>query len=275
MTSHPRGASVMLASRFLLDRRRSLVWWSAGLVGLVLFTVALFPTIAGQEAFDDLATDLPEAARSLLGIDQAVPLTSPPGYLHGRLFAGLLPFLLLVFGVGLGAYAVAGSEQDGTLELVLANPVTRRAVGVQRYLAVVALLGLLTSVFAAALVGLGLPFGVLEGVPATGLAGACAGAFAIALVHATVAFSVGAATGRRAWASAAAGSLGVAGYLLQGLLSLSPAVRPLRLVSPWHWYLGRNMLANGVAPDALIVPVVVSLVLAGVGIRAFLRRDLR
>jgi ABC-2 type transport system permease protein len=86
---------------------------------------------------------------------------------------------------------------------------------------------------------------------------------------------VGAATGRQAAASSSATVVAVVGYLLQGLVGLSDAVRPLRLVSPWHWYLGRNMLAQGVAPDALIVPVVLSAVMFGAGAAVFLRRDLR
>ena len=266
---------MIVAARLLRDRRRSLLWWSVGVVGLVLFTVALFPSVRGQESFEDLANELPEALRALFSFEEAVPLTSAPGYLQGRLFASMLPLLLLVFGIGLGARAIAGSEQDGTLELLLSNPVTRGAVVVQRYVALVAMIAGLSLVFAVSLLVLGAPFGALDDVSAGGLAGACVGAFGIALLHATVAFAVGAATGRRAWASAAATTLAVVGYLLQGLLALSDAVQPLRFVSPWHWYLGRNMLAHGVAPDAIVVPLLLSAVVFAAGAAAFLRRDLR
>ena len=266
---------MIVAARMLRDRRRSLLWWSAGMVGLVLFTVALFPTVEGQESFEELADQLPEAMRSLFGFDDAVPLTSAPGYLHSRLFASLLPVVLLVFGIGLGARAVAGSEEEGTLELLLANPVTRHAVVAQRYLALNAMLAGLTLVFAVALVVLALPFGALSGVSLPGLVGASVGAFGLSLLHASVSFAVGAATGRRAWALAAAATLAVAGYLLQGLLGLSDAVQMLRFVSPWHWYLGRNMLAQGVAPDAIVVPLVLAAGLYAAGALAFQRRDLR
>ncbi|MBW3580456.1 MAG: ABC transporter permease subunit [Actinobacteria bacterium] len=46
------------------------------------------------------------------------------------------------------ARAIAGSEEEGTLELLLANPVTRGAVVARRYLTLVAMLGGLTLVFA-------------------------------------------------------------------------------------------------------------------------------
>lgn len=266
---------MIVAARLVRDRRRSLLGWAVGVAGLVLFTVALYPSLKGEESLNELIDQMPEAVRSMAGIDTAIPVTSAPGYLQGRLFGSLLPLILIVFGIGLGARAIAGAEQDGTLELLLANPVTRRAVVVQRYVALVGMLAGLTVVFAVSLAVLGTPFGALEGVPVTGLAGAVAGVFGIALLHATVAFGVGAATGRRPWALSSATVLAVAGYLLQGLLGLSDAVRPLRFVSPWHWYLGRNMLAHGVAPDAIVVPLALSAVIFAAGAGAFLRRDLR
>lgn len=266
---------MIVAARLVRDRRRSLLWWSVGIVGLVLFTVSLYPSLKGEESLNEVIEQMPEALRSMFGMDTAIPLTSPPGYLQGRLFGSLLPLILMVFGIGLGARAIAGSEQDGTLELLLANPVTRGAVVVERYLAMVAMIAGLTAVFTVSLVALAVPFGALEGVPASGLAGAVAGVFGITLLHATLAYGVGAATGRRALALSSATVVAVVGYLLQGLVGLSDAIHPLRLVSPWHWYLGRNMLAQGVAPDAIAVPLVLSVVIFAAGVGAFLRRDLR
>ncbi len=265
---------MIVGVRFVQDRRRSLLWWSVGMVALVLFTVALYPSLR-DVSLNDVVDQMPETVRSMFGLDTAIPLNSPAGYLQGRLFASLLPLILLVFGIGLGARAIAGDEQEGTLELLLANPVTRGAVVAQRYGAVVAMVGALTAVFTVSLVVLGAPFGALEGVPATGLAGAVAGAFGITLLHATVAFGVGAATGRRAWATSSATVVAVGGYLLQGLLGVSDAIRPLRFVVPWHWYLSRNMLAQGVAPEAIVVPLVLAATIFAAGAAAFLRRDLR
>lgn len=266
---------MIVAARLVRDRRRSLLWWSVGIVGLVLFTVSLFPSLKGEESLNEVIEQMPEALRSMFGLDTAIPLTSPAGYLQGRLFGSMLPLLLIVFAIGLGARAIAGSEQDGTLERLLSNPVTRRTVVTERYVEMVGMIAGLTAVFAVSLVLLAVPFGVLEDVPLSGLAGATAGAFGIALLHGTIAFGVGAATGRRALALSSATVVAVAGYLAQGLLGLSDAIRPLRFVVPWHWYLGRNMLAHGVAPDAIVVPFVLSTAIFAAGAVVFLRRDLR
>jgi ABC-2 type transport system permease protein len=211
----------------------------------------------------------------MFGIDDVIPITSAAGYLHGRLFSTFLPLLLLIFGIGLGAGAVAGSEQDGTLELLLANPVTRRRVATERYAATLALLAALTVVFVLVLLGAGAAFGALEGVSLVGLVAASAGAFCLAALHTTIAFTVGAVSGRRPHALGVATAIAVAGYLVQGLLGISEALRPLRFAVPWHWYLGRNMLAQGIAPDAIAVPLGLSIALFALGIAGFARRDLR
>jgi ABC-2 type transport system permease protein len=195
--------------------------------------------------------------------------------LHARLFSTLIPLLFVVYAIGLGARATGGTEEDGTLELLLAHPVTRTRVTLERYLANTALLLALAVVFAVGLTVSALPVGALDGVSPAGLTGATTGAFALALLHGSIAYTVGTATGRRTPAIAAATSVSVAGYLVEGLLAVSHSVRPLRYASPWHWYLGRNMLTSGIAPDAIAFPLVVSLALLAAATRLFARRDLR
>ena len=264
-----------VAARLLRDRRRSTGWWALGLLVLVLLTVSLYPSVREQPSVDEIVADLPEAVRTLIGYQADVPLTSPAGYLQGRLFSTLAPVVLIVFGIGAGAQAMGGSEQAGTLEPLLANPVTRSRVLLERYAATLALLAGLSAFFTAALLALAPPFGALEGVSVAGTLGACGGAFGLALLHCSLAFAVGAATGRRSTAIAAATTFAVAGYLVQSLLGLAEVLRPLRFLTPWHPYLERNVLVDGPSALALAVPVLVSLALVGAGWAAFVRRDLR
>jgi ABC-2 type transport system permease protein len=266
---------VIVAARMLRDRRRSSLSWALGLLSLVAFTVALYPTIKDQESFDTVMRDLPESVKVLVGYDAAVPVTSPAGYLHGRLFALLAPIVVIVFAVGAGSEAIGGSEEAGTLEPLLANPVTRTRVLVERYAVVVGLLTGLVAMFAASILALGTPTGAVKGVALTRVLGACAAMLALALLHGTVAFAVGAAVGRRGPAVATATVLAIAGYLLQSLVAASPSVRVLRFFTPWHPYLDRNVLAYGVSWPAVVVPAALSIVLVLAGHAVFVRRDLR
>lgn len=263
-----------LARRLVADRRRAFLWWSLGVLLTVGLTVAVWPSVRGQQQFEDLMRDLPPAVRALFGAQEGIPFTSPAGYLHGRLFSGLLPLLVLVFGIGLGARSVGGDEEDGTLELVLAHPVSRGRVALERFVAMVVLVAGLTVVGLVALVAAAPAVGLLNGVALARVVGAGAALMALALLHASLAFAAGCVFGRRGIASAVAGAVAVAGYLLVGL-SAAGAPEALRWVSPWHWYLDRNLLVDAPPATATLLPLTLALALAAAGRWRFVHRDLR
>jgi ABC-2 type transport system permease protein len=129
---------VIVASRFERDQRRSNLAWGAGIIAVMAVTAAFWPSIEGSASLDEVIDDLPATLQSLIGAQAGVSLGSPAGYLNARLFATVLPALLMVYGISRGARALGGSEEDGTLELILANPVSRTRVAVERVLAVFA-----------------------------------------------------------------------------------------------------------------------------------------
>jgi len=182
----------------------------------------------------------------------------------------------LIFAIGAGAYAIGGSEEDGTLELLLSNPVTRGRVLIERFVAVLALslgLGIVTT---ASLLAFSPPFGLLAGVSIPGLVAAVFAATAFGLMHGAIAFAAGAWTGRRSAAIATAATVAVAvvGNLLNAVAVSSESLHFLRFASPWHWYGGRNMLAQGIALEPFLAPMAVSVVCAAVAWWSLRRRDL-
>jgi ABC-2 type transport system permease protein len=261
--------------RFLRDRRRSTLWWLLGVVATVLLTVGFYPSIEGQESFDDMAAEMPEAVRELFGLGGTFSMSSPEGFLQSQLFATMLPILLIVFGIGIGARAIGGSEEDGTLELLLANPVTRRRVLLERYGTLVLLHLVLVAAMVVATFAVGVPVGATEGIPVAWLAAAFAGVLLLGLLYATVAFAVGALTGTRGKAIAVGAATAIGGYLVEGLGSTADALAPAQAISPWHWFLERNMLGEGVAWQAILLPLAVVAVLVLVAVPGFERRDLR
>lgn len=260
---------------FARDRRRSTLLWTLGMVATVSLVAAFWPTVEGTTAFDDAIADLPASLRELFGVEEGVPMSSPQGYLGARLFSMTLPLLLVVFGIGLGAAAVAGSEEAGTLELLLAHPVSRRQVLWGRAAVVTGSVVGLTLVAAVATVVVGTPIGMLDGVDRSNLALAFVALGCLALLHTVVALVVGAVTGRHGMAVAVAAVLAVGGSVVEGLLAAAGWSGPLVWLSPWHWYLDRNLLVEGAPLVALVAPLVLSAVLLAVADRGFDRRDLR
>src|SRR5918912_2699876 len=141
---------ITIVAHAVRRRRLGLLAWSLGLVGVVALIAVSYPTIRGNTQLDQTFAQLSPAVRSLLGLTGDTGLTSPVGYLDSQFFANLLPVLLLVFGIGCGAWAIAGDEDAGTLELLLANPVGRGALAPARFTALTIMLTGLAAVTLAA-----------------------------------------------------------------------------------------------------------------------------
>jgi len=256
-------------------RRISLLWWSLGLVAFVGLLAIAYPTVRGNSELDKTFAGLPPSVQTLLGLGAANSLTSPVGYLNSQYFANVLPLILLVFAIGLGAWAISGDEAAGTLELLLANPVSRVRVALERAGALILLLAALTAVAAVALVVLAPATGLNKGLPLERIVAATTAAALLALAFAAVAFAVGAATGKRSIATAIAATLAIAGYVIEGLAAQVKLLQPIRAASPWHWLLDSDPLRHGLALKAWLFPLALSLVLIGLGTAWFARRDLR
>jgi ABC-2 type transport system permease protein len=264
-----------IARRLLADRWRGLRWWALGTVAGVATVVALWPSVRGNTDIERVVEDLPASVRALIGSQADISLSSAPGYLQARLFSTILPIVLLIYGIGLGASAIGGAEEDGTLQLVVTAPVSRIRVAIERFAASMLLLVCLAALGLLTTLVLGLPAGVLDEVAAGRIALATAAVTSLAVLHATVAFAAGAVTGRRGTAIAVASSIAVGGYLLHAVAASAGPVRPARVVSPWWWLLDRNLLVQEPTPLALGVPIIVSGALVIIAVIAFNRRDLK
>jgi ABC-2 type transport system permease protein len=260
---------VIIGRRFIVERRRSLLWWAIGVVGLVVFTAAFFPSVRGQASFEEVYEDLPASLRAMLGTTAELGITSAPGYLQGRLFGSLLPVVLLVLAIGQAVRATAGAEEDGTLEQLMTLPVHRRDVLLQRAAACgIVVIAITAAAFAITLV-VSPAVGLTDGVSLVHLAAA------LAVVHGALALCIGAATGRRALATGVTSAVAVGGFLLQGLLAASAPPGWTRWLIPWHWYLGRPALVDGWTWAAIVIPLGLTVVFVVVATRSFERRDLR
>jgi ABC-2 type transport system permease protein len=210
----------------------------------------------------------------LLAAFNYTDMTSAQGYLGGAVYGLLVPLLVAVFMIAAGARSVAGDENAGTLELVLAHPVSRWSLALQRLGGLFAGMLVVAAVLLAAMLALRGPF-QLDEVSAAGflainlqlaLFGACFGALA---------FAAGAATGSRAVALGAGAGAAVLAYLGNSVFPQVEALSWTRTVSPFHWYLGGDPLVHGVQWGGVAALLATTAVLAGLGTVLFTRRDLR
>jgi len=134
----------------LHDQRRSLLAWSVSLVLLVAMYVAIWPSIRDQPAMTDFLNSMPPAMRSLFAMSGA-DMTTPIGYVKIEMLSLMAPLLVRLYAVTTGAAAVAGEEDRHTLDMLLANPVSRGRLLLEKLAAMTAGIVLLAGVTGAAL----------------------------------------------------------------------------------------------------------------------------
>lgn len=266
-TTLERTRRLPVLRRWLGEGRRALLTWSAGVAGVALLYLPLFPSIQSPE-LASLLDSLPAELVRTLGYDD---ITSGAGYTQATFF-GLMGFVLLtIAGVSWGAAFIGGAEESGRLELTLAHGVGRAQYAVESAGALllrILAIGSVAFVVVAALNGpsrLDLDLGRL-------LAGTTAW-ISLGALSAMAALAMGAASGRRSWGLGAGAGVAVVGYVLQALANNDERLDGLRWFSPYDWAFGEAPLTNGVDWTGLALLWGGAAILVAVATASLSRRD--
>jgi ABC-2 type transport system permease protein len=265
---------MMLSNVFLKtlrDRRRSLLFWGIGLSLLAIMMAAFFPTIRDMPSLGDFMELLPAELMALFG-GNFEDYNTPEGFLNGELFGFMYPLMLLIFSIGFAAGAVAGEEEEGTLDLLLSHPVKRWKLVTEKYAAlVVSLLGI-AAFFWVALLAAG---GVIDmGLNPLRLAAVCFSGVLLATMFGAVALAIGCARGKKTLALGVAGALGFLSYIINGLAPLVDWLEPFRKFSPFYYYNAADPLTNGLDFGHAAILLGLAAVFLAVAVFTFRKRDL-
>jgi ABC-2 type transport system permease protein len=168
---------------------------------------------------------------------------------------------------------VAGEEERGTLDLLLAQPLSRASLVWQRFGALVAMVLLLSAVLLATVALGALAFGMDIGFDK--LVAATGGVALLSVLCGTAALAAGAALAGRGRAIAIAAGLAIASWMLDGLGQAVDALDSWRVVSPYNQALGKDPLRDGIPWGSWALLAGLSLLLAAAGAFGLGRRDVR
>lgn len=257
-------------AKTLHDRRRSLLGWSLGLVGLTALIAAYWPSVRDSPDLQRFVQDLPEAVRAITG---EADFGTAIGFLDAELFSFMMPLLFLVVAIGMGARAVAAEEERGTIDLLMSMPIARWRMLLEKVAAgvlVLAALGLVLflALLGASAAGMDLPAGRMAQISlATVL---------LALPFGALALAIGCITGVRGLALGLTSGAAVAAYMLNALAPLVDSLDGWEELSPFAWYASSEVLTgDGLALWRAALLVGVAAALTAVAVVAIERRDLR
>jgi ABC-2 type transport system permease protein len=255
-----------LAAHSLRLQRRAILIWGLALGALTAMVVSAYPSLGPQ--LDEMMANYPPEMLAFFG--EVSSMSTIEGFLALEVFNLMAPLALAFYAIILGARAIAGAEERGTLDLFLGNPLPRWQLVANGFATIAgallgsgALLGLCTWV-PALLAGVDLSFG--------SVVAATLNLLPLCLFFDGLALLTSALVHRTALAIAIPGAILVAMYVVNALGSLSDALEPLRPLSVFYHY--GSAIENGIAWPSFVAIALLGTALAGLAAAAFARRDI-
>ena len=254
------------------QRRWSTLWWVVGILAFIILQMVFYPTIRDQ------ATELEKSFSQLS--DSAVALFSdtgdffsPVGFLSGQIFYLMLPLLLGALAISAGASLIGREEREGTLELLLARPISRSRLMLAKSLVgliIVFIIGFIaTGATALMSEAVDLPIAV-DNILLAGLA-----ATILAISFGAIAFSI-TMLGRTARTASigVAALIAIAGYLVSSLAGSVEWLKWPAKLFPFDYYHPAEILEDTYNWYNMLFIVGVIILCAVISWAAFRRRDI-
>jgi ABC-2 type transport system permease protein len=223
-----------------------------------------------ESIIKEFAEQFPKALIAMLG---SADMSTAEGFYQAEIFSLLGPAVLVVLTAVMGARALAGEEEQRTMGLLLANPIHRSRIVMEKVQAMIAYavaFGFLTflGTMGGSLIG-GL------GMSAGDVAATSALLTLLGLVLGASALLLSAASGSVKAATYGAAGLTIVSYLANSFLPLTDNLAGLAKWTPFYYYLSSDPLTNGMnwAHAGILTAIFVALV--AISIPLFQRRDLR
>ena len=252
-------------------QRKSFIFWTIGIVGLVILYMAIYPSIKeSAEALNEYMQKLPEAFKqAFIGTED---YTSAIGYLSSEVYTQMLPILFLFYSIGTGSSAIAGEEDKGTLDIIISTPIRRSRVILEKFFSLV--FGLL---FLCVIVVVSLYIGttVMDMNIALGnLIAITFSLFLLALNFGSLALLIGSLTGNKGVAIGLTTAVAILAFFVNALAPIADFLEGFQKFSPFYHYSANNPLRNGLDLGSVIFFICITVFLLILSIAVFEKRDL-
>ncbi len=259
----------MLSSVFtktIRDRTIPMLIGALSIGVLLLFGMAVYRDVDISFYYENL----PPAVLDLMGIPSTGDVA---GIAVGAMYNLMGAFTLAGVAISMGAHAIAGEESDGTLGLLLGNPVSRAGVLASKAASLV----VVTALGALILWGFALLVPEWLNIDMTGIEvdALIVALFFNALVYGFLALSVATWTGNRSLGSGVAVAVMLIGYLGSSLLPLIEDLADWAHIFPWYYFSGSNPVVGGIHWGDVSVLAGLSAFLCGIAFVGVRRRDLK
>ena len=251
-------------------RRGAIIGWGLGLCFFPVVYVGLYPSFADQMASFQEVMDL--AIYQALGISMA----SFEGYMASTV-TNLIPVILCIYAVLNGTGTLAGEEDNGRLEMIVALPIPRWQIVAVKGVALGAALLLILVITGS---GAALTLVALQGqvetlVTPMDLFLSLLAAWPLAVAFGMLSLFLGAFSPNRRTASMLATVVVIGSYLGSNLTGMISSLETIESLFLFHFYEATaKALEKGQQPGNMLVLLAVALIAFGAAVFFFQRRNI-
>lgn len=253
----------------LFEKRWSTIIWFIAIAVFCLLIVVLFPTF--KDSFGQALTDVPDSMKSLLG--DASDYQNINGYIDIQVINQMV-FLTLIMSIILGTNLLSGEESNGTLQTLLAQPVSRTKVYFHKLLALLLILLIGVSGIILGTVAGVLPIGELSSLNMSRLLQATLMLWLVTTLFGVLSFVIGAITGRKGLAGIVVGFIAFSTYMITALAGTAEVLKTVNYLSPFKYFNTPSVMKNGLDSGNLTIFVASIALFVVIGWIVFRRRDI-
>jgi ABC-2 type transport system permease protein len=248
----------------LRDLRWQVLWYGLGLALMAGVVVFIYPSYSRQ--MSDF--DIPEALQALIG---DADWGTGTGFISAEMLSWT-PIVLVIFAITSASSALAAEESDGTLDLLLAMPIARSRLFVEKMAGLLAAdIGIVAIMYCGWLVSV--PFVDID-VGLGELAVATANQLPLVFVFQAFTLFTTMNLPSKGLATGAAVAFAVVSYFIYYLGALVDALEPFQQVSVFYHYHGTEVLDDGLHVPGLALLLVLFAAFTFLAWRGFEGRDI-
>jgi ABC-2 type transport system permease protein len=258
------------------ERWRGTLVYGVGIIAYMLMVTAVYPTYRKMLAEKaDLLKNYPKGVLQLFGV-KSINAASFTNYITLELLGFIWVIIMAAFVIAFARNMIAGELKDGTLELLMSQPVPRWKVLTSEGTALLAGIVALVVATVVGVFAFGSAFASSGGINYAGMAsfipvGIC---LALAIGGYSVLLSVVIEDPRRV-AMAAAG-LTLFFYLIHFAASYSKIVEKVDWFGVFHYYSPMEVIDSGTVPvKSVLILLAFAIVGFGAALWAFQRKDIK
>lgn len=263
-----------LITQTIKKKRNTLLVYVLISIALTWMFTALYPDMAKEaDKLNIVFEHYPEKFVKAFDVDMQSFLASLEGFLAAENYSIMWPIILIILVLSLGASSIAGEIEEGTIEILLSQPVSRLKIFFGKYIAglVVSLSFVWFSIFAV------VPLAVLYNIDyqlknyfTIAILGSL---LAIAIFSMSMMFSAAFSTKGKV-ASLPAGIL-IFMYAANIIANFKESLQDLRLLSFFHYFdHNKALLYGNINKSAIFVFLGVSIICTLIGALWFEKRDI-